>query len=152
MWTHTFVTLLLILVMQPRILQRAHDGRDRTRIGTLNCRTLLADERMPELDAALTVKGIDICGLQETRCDGFMSLKTENYEVFYFGECSGKGGVGIAVHKRFLHLISATRGIPDSDGRLMTMDVLLHDVQYPVTFICSYAPTSKAPACVREKF
>ena len=138
--------------MQPRVLQRARGGRDRTRIGTLNCRTLLADERMFELDAALTAKGIDICTLQETRRDGFMSFKTENYEVFYFGECSGKSGVGIAVHKRFLHLISATRGIPDSDGRLMTMDVLLHDARHPVTLICSYAPTSTAPARVRDKF
>ena len=65
-------------VMQPRVLQRAGDGRNRTRIGTLNCRRLLADERMLELDAALTAKGMDICALQETRRDGFMSFKTEN--------------------------------------------------------------------------
>ena len=29
--------------VKPRVLQRAHGGRDRTRISTLNCRTLLAD-------------------------------------------------------------------------------------------------------------
>ena len=152
MRTHLFVLLLLMAEMQPRVLQRASDGRDRTRIGTLNCRTLLADERLLELDAALTAKGMDICALQETRRGGFMSFKTENYEVFYFGECSGKGGVGIAVHKRFLHLISSTRGVPESDGRLMTMDILLHDEHHPVTLICSYAPTSTAPARIRDKF
>ena len=146
------VSLVLMLALQPRVLQRAHDGRDRTRIATLNCRTLLADERMCELDVALTAKGIDICALKETRRDGFMSFKTMHYVVYYFGEGSGKNGVGIAVHKRFIHLISTKRGIPDSDGRLMTMDIFLHDVHHPVTLICSYAPTSKATAMIRDKF
>ena len=107
---------------------------------------------MSELDTALTDKGMDICALQETRRDGFLSFKTENYQVYYYGECIGKGGVGFAIHKRFLHLISPPRGIPQSDGRLMTIDVLLHDTHYPVTLICSYAPTSKAPAQIRDKF
>ena len=57
------LVLLLVFVMQPRVLQRAHNNRDRTRISTLNCRTLLADER---LDAALTEKGISLCALQDT--------------------------------------------------------------------------------------
>ena len=95
---------------------------------------------------------MDICARQETRRNGLLSFKTENYQVYYYGECSGKGGVGFAIHKRFLHLISSPRGIPQSDGRLMTIDVLLHDTHYPVTLICSYAPTSKAPAQIRDKF
>ena len=152
MWTCALATLVLMLAIQPRVLQRAADGRKRTRLGTLNCRTLLDDVRMLELDSALTAKGMDICALQETRRDGFMSFKTEHYEVYYYGECSGKGGVGIAIHKRFLHLISAPRGIPNSNGRLMTIDILLHDNHHPVTLICSYAPTSKAPAHIRDKF
>ena len=155
MLTHVTVLLLLVLAMQqPRILQRARNGHDRTRIGTLNCRTLLSDSRMFELDTALTAKGMDICALQETRRNGFLSFNTENYVVYYFGECSGKNGVGIAVHKRFTHLISSPRGIPSSDGRLMTIDILLHDVNHPVNhpFICSYAPTSKATVQVRNKF
>ena len=152
MLIRVLVPLVLMLALQPRVLQRAHDGRDRTRISTLNCRTLLADERMCELDAALTAKGIDICALQETRREGFMSFKTVHYVVYCFGEGSGKNGVGIAVHKRFIHLISTKRGIPDSDGRLMTMNILLHDEHHPVTLICSYAPTSKATAMIRDKF
>ena len=111
MWTCALATLVLMLAIQPRVLQRAADGRKRTRLGTLNCRTLLDDVRMLELDSALTAKGMDICALQETRRDGFMSFKTEHYEVYYYGECSGKGGVGIAIHKRFLHLVSSPRGI-----------------------------------------
>ena len=51
-----------------------------------------------------------------------------------------------------VHLTSNARGIPDSDGRLMTIDILLHDAHYPVTMICSYAPTSKASAQVRDTF
>ena len=54
---------------------------------------------MSELDTALTDKGMDICALQETRRDGFLSFKTENYQVYYYGEYSGKGGVGFAIHK-----------------------------------------------------
>ena len=77
--------------MQPRVLQRARDGRNRTRIGTLNCRMLLANERMLELDAALTAK-VWAFALRKRR--DMMDL------------CSGKGGVGITVHKRFHHLIS----------------------------------------------
>ena len=104
--------LLASITMQPRVLQRAHGG-NRTRIGTFNCRTLLDDSRMHELDTALTDKGIDICALQETRRDGFYTYKTDNYVVHYYGECSGKYGVGFAVHKRLEHLTSAPSGIPD---------------------------------------
>ena len=81
-----------------------------------------------------------------------MSFKTVHYVVYCFGEGSGKNGAGIAVHKRFIHLISTKRGIPDSDGRLMTMNILLHDEHHPVTLICLYAPTSKATAMIRDKF
>ena len=79
---------------------------------TLNVRTLLADVRLRELDTALTEKGITICSLQETRRNGFMSECTENFQIFWYGECSGKHGVGFAIHKSIRHLISAPRGIP----------------------------------------
>ena len=144
--------LVFMLAMLPRVLQRARKDRDRTRVLTLNCRTLLADVRLRELDTALTEKGILICALQETRHDGFMSESTENFEIFWYGECSGQRGVGFAIHKSLRHLISAPRGIPESDGRLMTIDILLHDAKQPVTMICSYAPTSKSSSILRKKF
>ena len=34
----------------------------------------------------------------------------------------------------------------------MTIDILLHDVNHPITLICSYAHTSKATVQVRNKF
>ena len=94
MQSHTFVlrcvlVLVITLAMLPRVLQRAHHNRNRTRVLTFNCRTLLADVRLQELDYALTEKGILICALQETRRDGFKSETTENYEFFWYGECSG---------------------------------------------------------------
>ena len=79
---------------------------------------------MLEFDTALTAKGIDICALQEIRRDGFFTFKTENYVVHYFGECSGRYGVGFAVHERLEHLTSAPRGITDSNGRLMTLNIV----------------------------
>ena len=137
---------------QPRVLKRSRKRFDRTRLATLNCRTLLAEEKLDDLDVSLTEKRVTICALQETRRDGFLSTNTKNFKIFWYGECSGKRGVVFAVHKKLIHLISAVRGVPDSDGRIMTMDILLHDASHPVTLICAYSPTNKAPANIREKF
>ena len=101
--------------MLPRVLQRPNNKRRRTRILSFNCRTLLDDERLTELDSALTKKGIDMCALQETRRDGFFVVPTDNYFVYTFGECSGSLGVGFAIHKRLAHLVTAARGIPNTD-------------------------------------
>ena len=155
MQPHVFVlwfVLVFVLAMLPRVLHRAHHNRDRTRILTLNCRTLLADVRLGELDNALTEKGILLCALQETRRDGFKNETTANFEIFWYGECSGQRGVGFVIHKSLRHLISAPRGIPDSDGRLMTIYILLHDTKQPVTLICAYAPTSTSSFAIRNKF
>lgn len=155
----TLVLMLMALAsstteatMPPRMLTRARRRSDRTRIATLNCRTLLADETLTELDITLTENNVSICALQEVRRDGFMSMATKNYKIYWFGECSGRGGVGFAVHNKFVHLVKAVRGIPDSDGRLITMDVLMHDSKHPVTVICAYSPTNTAGTQVREKF
>ena len=119
MQPHVFVlwfVLVFMLAKLPRVLHRAHHNR--TRILTLNCRTLLADVRLGELDNALTEKGILLCALQETRRDGFKNETTENYGIFWYGECSGPRGIGFVIHKSLRHLISAPRGIPYLDGRL----------------------------------
>jgi len=47
------ITLALLLLMLPRVLQRPNNKRLGTRIAILNCRTLLDDERLDELDNAL---------------------------------------------------------------------------------------------------
>ncbi len=137
---------------RPRVLKRARKRCDRTRLATLNCRTLLADESLDDLDISLTEQGVMICALQETRRNGFLSTNTENFKIFWYGECSGQRGVGFAVHNKYVHLVSAVRGIPESNGRLMSMDILLHDANHPVNLICAYAPPNTAPANVREKF
>ena len=136
----------------PRILKRMRKRSDRTRVATLNCRTLLADETLDDLDVTLTENGVVLCALQETRRDGFKSTSTKNYKIFWYGDCSGRRGVGFAIHKKYAHLVTDARGIPDSDCRLMTIDVLLHDENQPVKFICAYSPTNTSPARVREKF
>jgi len=140
--------VLLLLGMLTRVLQRPHKDRPRTRIQTLNCRTLLDDERLCELDAALAEKNIDMCALQETRRDGFFSTTSDNYMIFTFGESSGHRGIGFAIHKRYAHLITETRGIPETDGRLMFVKLLLHDAEHPTTLICAYAPTNTSPSAI----
>ena len=157
--------LLIILLMvfvqlpiettlpQPRLLKRSRKRCDRTRLATLNCRTLLADESLDDLDASLIENGISICALQETRSDGLLSTYTDNYKIFWYGECCGHRGVGFAVHKKYVNLVSAVRGFPGSDGRIMSMDILLHDAKYPVTLICAYSPpNTRKHAKTRETF
>ena len=137
---------------QPRVLKRSRRRCGRTRVATLNCRTLLADERLTELDVTLTENNIMLCALQEVRRNGCLSTTTKNYTIYWFGECSGHGGVGFAVHNKIVHLVKEVRGIPDSNGRLMSMDILLHDTEHPVTIICAYAPPNSKSTQVREKF
>ena len=166
MWTLLITVLAIVAVAStedtfppqafppqaPRMLKRARKRTDRTRIATLNCRTLLADETLDDLDVTLTKNQIDLCALQETRRDGFMSTSTENFIIFWYGECSGHRGVGVAIHKKYAHLVSNTRGIPESNGRLMTMDILLHDTEQPVKLVCAYSPPNTASTRVREQF
>ena len=59
-------------------------------MATLNWRTLLTDETLDDLDVSLTEKGVSICALQETPRDGFLSANTEHFNIFWYGERSGK--------------------------------------------------------------
>ena len=90
------------------MLTRAKRRSDRTRVATLNCRTLLNDSALGELDITLSDNNIALCALQEVRRDGFMSTLTENYKIYWFGEGSGHRGVGFAIHKRYVHSKSST--------------------------------------------
>ena len=140
------------LTPRPRVLTRARKRINRTRIATLNCRTLLADETLQDLDIALTDNKVTLCALQEVRRDGFTSTFTDNFKVYWFGEGSGQRGVGFALHKHYVHLVKAVHPIPGSNGRIMTMDIFLHDNNTPVTVVCAYSPPNSAPTRVREKF
>ena len=122
-----------------------------TRTQIINCRTLLDDERLNELDSALTEKGIDICALQETRRDGFFCVPTDNYSVYTFGECSGSRGVGFAIHNRLAHP-TAARGVSNTHGRIMLVDVLLYNATHPATIICAYSPANYSLPAKRNKF
>ena len=56
------------------MLTRARRRCDRTRLATLNCRTLLADETLADLDVTLSDNGIALCALQETRLVIFLEV------------------------------------------------------------------------------
>ena len=103
-----FVLALLVMAQlpaeatfqpQPRVMKRARKRIDRTRLATLNCRTLLDDSTLVDLDVTLTGYNIALCALQETRRDGCLSVFTDNYKIYWYGECSGHRRVGFAVHK-----------------------------------------------------
>ena len=61
-------------------------------------------------------------------------------------------GVGFAIHKRLDHLVTAARGLPETDGRIMLIDMLLHNATHPTTLICSYSPPNSSSSAVRKKF
>ena len=136
----------------PRLMKRARKRCDRTRVSTLNCRTLLADVKLEDLDATLIASNIAVCALQEVRRDGFQSTTTSHYNIYWYGECSGRSGVGFAVHKKYVHLVKAVRPVPNSDGRLLSLDILLHDTKYPTTLICAYSPPNTSSLQTRNKF
>jgi exonuclease III len=69
-------------------------------------------------------------------------MKSENYKIYWYGELSDRGGVGFAIKKQFVHLVKDVKGVPDSDGRIITMDILLHDPKHPVTVVGAYSPTN----------
>ena len=97
-----------------------------------------------DLDITLSENGISLCALQEVRRDGFKGVNTNNYAVYWFGECSGHRGVGFAVHKSFVHLVKDVHPIPGSDGRLMTIELFLLDNNNSTTFVCAYSPPNSA--------
>ena len=127
---------------QLRLLKRARKRCDRTRLATLNCRTLLADETLDDLHVSLTNNHVMICELQGIRGDGLLSKRTKNYKIFWYEEGSGSRGVGFAMHYKYAHFISIVCGVPESEGRIIMMDVLLHNYIHPVTLIYSYSPTN----------
>ena len=127
-------------ILQPRMLTRSRRRCNRTRIATMNCRTLLADETLADLDTTLSENGISLCALQEVRRDGFRSVNTNNYTIYWFGECSGHRGVGFAVHRSIVHLVKDVHPIPGSGSRLMTIELFLLDRNNPTTFLCAYSP------------
>ena len=112
----------------------------------------MADETLADLDTTLSENGISLCALQEVRRDGFRSVNTNNYTIYWFGECSGHRGVGFAVHRSFVHLLKDVHPIPGSDGRLMTIELFLLDSNNPTTFICAYSPPNSSTTRKREKF
>ena len=134
------------------MLTRARRRCDRTRLATLNCRTLLADETLADLDITLSDNNVALCALQEVRRDGFTSTLTDNYKIYWFGEGSVQRGVGFALPKRYVHLVKAVHPFLGSDGRIITMEILLHDNNTPVTIIYAYSPPNTSSVLIREKF
>jgi len=136
----------------PRVMTRSSKRSNRTRVATLNCRTLKDDVTLADLDITLTKNNVTLCSLQEVRRQGCMSTKSENYKIYWYGEHSDRGGVGFAIKKQFVHLVKDVKGVPDSDGRIITMDILLHDPKHPVTVVGAYSPTNTSSKQTREKF
>ena len=134
------------------MLTCARRRKNRFRIGTLNCRTLLDDTTLSDLDITLSENNISVCALQEVRREGLESHSTKNYKIYWYGEQSGYGGVGFAVSKRFVHLVKKINPVQESNGRILTMDMLICDRVHPTKLVCAYSPTNSKKKTTREKF
>ena len=141
-----------VVSARSRVMTRARRRKDRVRIGTLNCRTLLDDTTLSDLDITLSENNVSVCALQEVRREGLKSQSTANYKIFWYGVQPGYGGVGFAVHNRFVHLVKTVKAVPDSNGRILTMDILICDSEQPTKLICAYSPTNSSKKQTREKF
>ena len=94
-----------VVSARSRVMTRARRRKDRVRIGTLNCRTLLDNTTLSDLDITLSENNVSVCALQEVRREGFKSQSTANYKIFWYGVQPGYGSVGFAVHNRFVQLV-----------------------------------------------
>jgi len=137
MQTRAFTLVPLLTEVIPRVLQRPHKYRICTRIQKLNFRTLLDAKAERSRHHTYWEEDWYMCTARDPRRDGFFRNSSDNYIIFTFGEHTRKHGIGFAINKRFSHLITEARGIPDTSGRLIFMNILLHDAKHSTTLICT---------------
>ena len=91
--------------------------RNTTKIGCINVCSLGDKDKDGRAELAartLSKYKVKICGMSETRCAGFGSVRLDEYTLFYSGsEKGGEHGVGIAVHSSLVNSISAWEPVND---------------------------------------
>ena len=109
-------------------------------ICTYNCRTLVGDDRLMELEEELKNINWSIVGLSEVRRKGENCLRLKSGNLLYYcGEPNGKlNGVGFLVNKTIVDKISVLEG---TSGRIARL-VLKISERYKIQIVQVYAPTS----------
>ncbi|XP_046986306.1 craniofacial development protein 2-like [Schistocerca americana] len=102
------------------------------------------------IDRELLHLRIDVAALQETCLSGEGSLRKANYTFFWEGREVGErreGGVGFAVRNSLLSCCKHPKSVSE---RLTTL--ILRTMSDPITLISAYAPATKEPPEVKDKF
>lgn len=107
-------------------------------ICTLNCLTLRTQERLTELELALSKIKWDIIGLSEVRRLGESIEDRKEYVLYYKGETKGSYGVGFMIKKRLEKNIEEFIGISE---RIAVLNMHLPGYKYKWSIIQVYAPT-----------
>ncbi len=106
-----------------------------------NCQGLASEERLVELETALTERQIDIIGISEIKRKGEQIIQRKNGNMFYyFGSTKGYRGVGFYINKRILNQIVEIKGISERIALLK-----IHYNKETITIIQVYGPTLSAP-------
>ncbi|CAF4857757.1 unnamed protein product [Pieris macdunnoughi] len=116
-------------------------------ICTYNVRSLLAENRLPELDQVLDKIKYDIIGLSEVKIEGIKIEQYRNYILMYRGDKSGSNGVGFIVNSNLKKNIIDFTTYSDRVVRL--------DIQCDTTvlnIIQAYAPIERAKEEAVERF
>src|SRR5271156_978774 len=108
-------------------------------IGTYNCRTLLHEDRLLELEEELKKIKWSIVGLSEVRRQGEEITDLESGHLFYHNSgTNGQAGVGFLVHRSLKNKISDFISINE---RIAEVRILLTE-KTKIRIIQVYAPTS----------
>ncbi|XP_050561583.1 uncharacterized protein LOC126912619 [Spodoptera frugiperda] len=111
---------------------------DKLKILTFNVRTLGTEERLIELEHALSHIKWDIIGLAEVRREGEKILEREDSIFYHMGESSSQYGVGFLIHKKWKNNIIEFISYSD---RIALLKFKI-DHTKTLTIIQVYAPTS----------
>ena len=122
---------------------------EKFRIATWNVGTLCG--KAGEIVETLTRRCVDICCLQETRWKGGSARLVEGndsiFKIFWVGCSTGSGGVGIAVHKKWIENVSEVNHVSER--------IIMLKLAFEGNILCvlsCYAPQSRLTVEEKTKF
>ncbi|CAH0716463.1 unnamed protein product, partial [Brenthis ino] len=118
-------------------------------IATLNCLTLRTEERLTELELALSNIKWDVLGLSEVRRLGESIEDRKEYILYYKGETKGNYGVGFMIKKHLERNIEEFKGISD---RIAVLNLNLPSYKNKWSIIQIYAPTEQYEESAKDLF
>ncbi len=108
-------------------------------IASFNVRSLVGNDRLMEIEEAISDSKIDIIGLSEIKRLGNQIIRTKNDNLFcYKGEVAGQRGIGFIISKKWVENVVEFEGVND---RIAILRLNLPK-NNSLTLIQTYAPTT----------